>query len=85
MTAEYEEREPVKKGQADYIKTGITDPRYHVTMHFEDERKPLTVLITAKDEQSGKLYLSPDDGNTAYYASGYFTASFPEKLEELFE
>lgn len=85
VTAEYEEKEPVKKGQADYIKTGIENPEYRVTLHFSDGREPLTVLLTAKDEQSGKLYLSPDGGNTAYYTSGYFTASFPEKLEELFE
>jgi hypothetical protein len=85
VAAEYEEKEPLKKGQADYIKTGIDSPKYRVTLHFSDGREPLTVLLTAKDEQSGKLYLSPDNGNTAYYTSGYFTASFPEKLEELFE
>ncbi len=85
VTAEYEEKEPVKRGQSDYMQTGITDPKYRVTMSFGDGKEPLEVLLTAKDGQSGKLYLSPDNGRTVYYTSGYFTANFPEKLEELFE
>jgi len=41
--------------------------------------------MTEKDEQSGKAFMSPDEGQTAYYTSGYFLTNFPESVDGLFE
>ena len=82
-TAEYEEREPIKRGDSDYTKTGIEEPEYMVTLHFRDNRSPVTIQLTARDEETGNLWLTPDNGDTIYYTSGDFVLSFPETGEEL--
>jgi len=84
-TAEYEQREPIKKGDADYKKTGIASPKYNVELKFADGRAPVTVVLTEKDEKTGKLYLSPDSGETAYYTTGYFVSYFPESRKDLMD
>lgn len=84
-TAEYEEREPIKKGDADYDETGIDNPKYHVEFRFADGRDPVKVVLTEKDEKTGKIYLSPDNGETAYYTSGYFVSYFPESRDDVMD
>jgi hypothetical protein len=84
-TAEYEEIDPVKREDALHDKTGIDNPRYEVVLDFQDGRMPLRVDLTEKDEQTGRLFLTPDDGDTAYYTSGYFVTNFPESVQELFD
>ena len=82
-TAEYEEREPIKRGDSDYTKTGIEEPEYMVTLHFRDNRPHVTIQLTTRDEKTGNLWLTPDNGDTIYYISGDFILSFPETGEEL--
>jgi hypothetical protein len=84
-TAEYEIRDPVKRGDQIYGETGIDNPEYKVTLDFTDDRERLTVSLTQKEEETGKLFMTPDSGDTVYYISGYFDSSFPENLDELFE
>jgi len=84
-TAEYEQREPIKKGDPDYQKTGIDSPKYRVGLKFANGREPVTVTLTGKDEKTGKLYLSPDNGETVYFTSGYFVSYFPESREDLMD
>ena len=81
--AEYEERDPIKKGESGYSETGIEDSKYLVTFTFADKRPGLTVRITEKDEQTNKLWLTPDGGSTVYHTSGYFVSNFPDKREDL--
>jgi len=85
LESEYEEHEPIKRGQEEWENTGISDPRYILTFEFDDGTPPLTVKLTEKDEQTYKLYLTPDDGETVYYTSGYFVNNFPQSREELLE
>ncbi len=85
LTAEYEVREPIKRGDNDYQLTGIANPKYTVTLNFTDNRPPLTVQLTEMDEETGKLWLTHDNGDTVYYISGYFVSNFPEDREELLE
>jgi hypothetical protein len=54
-------------------------------MDFTDGRESLIVSLTEKEPETGKLYMSPDRGDTVYYISGYFDSSFPENLDELFD
>jgi|GEM_PF-1578409 len=84
-TSEYEEFDPIERGEPNYELTGIDSPTYEVELHFEDARNPISVVMTERDEQSGKAFLSPDEGQTAYYTSGYFLTNFPESVGELFE
>jgi hypothetical protein len=84
-TAEYEEMEPIRREDDLHDKTGIDDPRYGLVLEFQDGRAPLRVGLTEKDEQTGRLFLTPDGGDTAYYTSGYFVTNFPESVQELFE
>lgn len=84
-TAEYEEIEPVMRGEQHYAETGIDNPKYEMELRFEDGTQPITVVMTEMDQQSGKIFLSPDGGQTAYYTSGYFVTNFPESVGELFE
>ena len=85
-TAEYEEREPLKRGEKGYKETGIENEKYNVTFKFkEGKRPPLTVKLTQQNEETGKLWMTPDDGDTVYYMSGYFVSNFPETREELLE
>jgi hypothetical protein len=84
-TAEYEDFEPLERGDANYEKTGIDDPTYRIEFQFEDATEPVSVVVTERDEQSGKAFLSPDNGETAYYASAYFLTNFPESVGDLFE
>ncbi len=81
--AEYEEREPITRANSDYRETGIEKPEYVVTLHFRDDSPPITVKLTARDAKTGKLWLTPDNGDTVYYTSGDFVSSFPETREEL--
>jgi hypothetical protein len=85
LTAEYEEREPMKKGDGGYDSTGISDPVYAATLTFNDDRPPLTVKLTERGEATNKLWMTPDDGQTVYYTSGYFISNFPATKEELLE
>jgi hypothetical protein len=84
-TAEYEFRDPVKRGDPDYEETGIDNPEYIVSMEFADDGERLTVSLTQKEQETGKLFMTPDGGDTVYYISGYFDSSFPETLDELFD
>lgn len=81
--AEYEERDPIKKGESGYSETGIEDSKYLVAFTFADKRPGLIVRLTEKDEQTNKLWLTPDDGSTVYHTSGYFVSNFPDKREDL--
>ncbi len=85
LTAEYEKFEPIKKGDEKWKETGIDKAKYRVTFGFEDGREPLTVIFTEKDEETNRLYLSPDEGETVYYVAGYFMYNWPESREELFK
>jgi len=85
LESEYEEYEPIKKGQEGWEKTGILNPKYILTFDFNDKTPPLTVKLTERDKDTYKLYLTPDDGETVYYTSGYFVSNFPESKEELLE
>jgi hypothetical protein len=85
-TAEYEEREPLKRGEEGYNETGIENGKYSVTFKFKGGKQPpLTVKLTQQNEETGKLWMTPDDGDTVYYMSGYFVSNFPETREELLE
>ena len=84
-TAEYEEFDPIQRGDPNYELTGIENPTYEVELQFEDGTQPITIVMSEMDQQSGKIFLSPDDGQTAYYTSGYFVSNFPESVGELFE
>jgi hypothetical protein len=84
-TAEYEDFDPIQRGDANYEMTGIDNPVYEIEFYFEDDTKPVSVVMTEKDEQSGKAFLSPDNGQTVYHTSGYFLTNFPESVGELFE
>jgi hypothetical protein len=83
--AEYEVREPVKRGDKYWSETGIDDPAYYVALHFKDKRRPIDVRLTEKDEKTSMLWLTPDNGETAYLTSGYFLSNFPESREDLLE
>lgn len=82
-TAEYEEREPLKRGDKDYPATGIENAKYIVTFTCKNNRRPLVIKLTEKNEETGKLCLTPDDGNTVYYTNGYFLSNFPDKKNDL--
>jgi hypothetical protein len=84
-TVEYEDFDPIQRGDANYELTGIDNPVYEIEFYFEDDTKPVSVVLTEKDEQSGKAFLSPDNGQTVYHTSGYFLTNFPESVGELFE
>lgn len=81
--AEYEEREPLMKGDKGYAATNIENAKYIVIFSFENNRRPLTIKLTEKDEKTGKLCLTPDDGNTVYYTNGYFLSNFTDNTEDL--
>ena len=81
-TAEYEEKAPIKRGDKDYPATNIESTKYIVTFTCENNKPPLTVKLTEKNEETGKLCLTPDDGNTVYYTNGYFLSNFPDKRED---
>jgi len=85
VTAEYEEIDPIHKGDKNYSSTGIDNPEYIVTFSFKDNKPDIIVKLTEKDEKTGKLYITPDNGKTAYYISGYFISNFPEKKEDLMD
>jgi hypothetical protein len=82
-TAEYEEKAPIKRGDKDYPATNIESTKYIVTFTCKNNKPPLTVKLTEKNEETGKLCLTPDDGNTVYYTNGYFLSNFPDKREDL--
>jgi len=84
-TAEYEDFDPIQRGDEYYEMTGIENPVYEIEFYFEDDTKPVSVVMTEKDEQSGKAFLSLDNGQTVYHTSGYFLTNFPESVGELFE
>jgi len=84
-TAEYEEREPVKRRDDGYGATNIENARYFVTFHFNNGKPSLSVKLTEKNEDTGNLCLTHDDGNTVYYTNGYFLSNFPDKREDLLE
>jgi hypothetical protein len=84
-TAEYEVVDPVSRGDEAYSETGIENAPYTVTFTFSGTRSPLTVEITEMNEETNKLWLTPDGGNTAYCTNGYFLVNFPESREELLE
>lgn len=84
-TAEYEDFDPLQRGDEYYEMTGIDNPVYEIEFYFEDDTKPVSVVMTEQDEQSGKAFLSPDNGQTVYHISGYFLTNFPESVGELFE
>jgi hypothetical protein len=84
-TSEYEDLEPLKRGEQGYGETGIESPVYELVLRFQDDREPLTVGMTERGEETGKLFLTPDAGETVYYTSGYFVTNYPETIQELFE
>jgi hypothetical protein len=84
-TAEYDVVEPVRRGDASYADTGIENASYKVSLTFSGKRSPLTVEITEMNEETNRLWLTPDGGGTVYYTSGYFLANFPESRQELLE
>lgn len=84
-SAEYEEIEPIKRGESGYRETGIEDAPYRVALQFKEERAPVTVRLTEKNEKTNKLALTPDDGETVYYTGGYFISNFPKTKEELLD
>lgn len=83
-TAEYEKHEPLHPDDPGYTETGIRDPVYTFVLEFED-RQPLTLHLTEKNEETGRLYLTPDGGETVYLTTGYFLNNLPESREELLE
>ncbi|MCK5568838.1 MAG: DUF4340 domain-containing protein, partial [Spirochaetes bacterium] len=83
--AEYEAFDPVKRGDDRYNETGIENPVYFTTLNFQDERAPLIIKMTERNEETSKIWLTPDNGETVYYTSGYFISNFPETKEELLE
>lgn len=83
--AEYEAFDPVKRGDDRYNETGIENPVYFTALNFQDERAPLIIKMTERDEETSKIWLTPDNGETVYYTSGYFISNFPETKEELLE
>jgi hypothetical protein len=83
--AEYEQVDPIKRGDSGYDETGIENTVYSATLFFTDERAPVTVDITERDEQTNKIWLTPDSGETAYYTSGYFVSNFPETKQDYLE
>ena len=76
--SEYEVMDPVKRGDDLYNETGIDNPVYFATLNFQDERDPLIIKMTGRDEETNKMWLTPDNGKTVYYTSGYFVTNFPE-------
>ena len=82
--AEYEQVDPVKRGSSEYEETGIDNVVYTAELFFAD-RSPVTVTMTARDEETNKIWLTPDNGETAYYTSGYFVSYFPETKEDYLE
>ena len=84
-TSEYEEFDPLHPGDANYELTGIEDPTYSIELRFEDGNDPISIVMTERDEQSGKTFLSPDNGQTVYFTTGYYLADFPESVGDLFE
>jgi hypothetical protein len=84
-TAEYEVVEPVSRGDESYSEIGIENAPYTATFTFSGTRSPLTVQITEMDEETNKLWLTPDGGDTVYCTNGYFLTNFPESREELLE
>jgi hypothetical protein len=83
--AEYEIIEPVKRGEGSWEKSGIETPRYEVSFTFNSGRPKLTVQLTEADEETSMLWLTPDNGDTVYYTSGYFMSNFPREREDLLE
>ncbi|KPJ89036.1 MAG: hypothetical protein AMS17_03450 [Spirochaetes bacterium DG_61] len=85
VTAEYEELEPLRRGESGFEETGIDNPAYTITLNLKDGSSPVVVHMTEKDQETNKIWLTLDAGNTAYYTSGYFLANWPESREELLE
>lgn len=83
-TAEYQEHEPLHPGDPGYEQTGIQDPVYTFEIELRD-REPLTLQLTENNEETGRLYLTPDGGETVYLTTGYFLNNLPESREELLE
>ena len=83
--AEYEETEPIKKGDPNYVNTGIDNPKYEVILYFKDGREPIKIEVTDKNEKTMKVYITPDNGETVYLTAGYFVDNIPEKEEDLME
>jgi hypothetical protein len=83
--AEYEEREPVMRGEKGWQATGIENPVFETVFTFGSGRPPLTVQMTAVDEQTKMMWISPDGGDTAYYTTGYFMSVFPSDRKALLE
>ncbi|HEB29952.1 MAG TPA: DUF4340 domain-containing protein [Spirochaetes bacterium] len=83
--AEYEQVDPVKRGSSEYDETGIENIFYTAILFFDDEKSPVTVTMTERDEETNKIWLTPDNGETAYFTSGYFVSNFPETKEDYLE
>ncbi|MBN2322890.1 MAG: DUF4340 domain-containing protein [Spirochaetes bacterium] len=83
--AEYEEREPVSRGDNGWGATGIENPVFETVFTFGSGRPPLTVRMTAVDDETKMMWLSPDGGDTAYFTTGYFMSFFPNEKKELLE
>ncbi|RKY03389.1 MAG: hypothetical protein DRP55_01505 [Spirochaetes bacterium] len=81
--AEYEETEPIKRGDPNYASTGIDSPKYEVVMYFKNGRKPIKVKVTKRNEKTMKVYISPDNGETVYLTAGYFVDNIPENIDDL--
>jgi hypothetical protein len=81
-TAEYQEHEPLHRGEPGYEETGIQDPAYTFTVRFED-KSPVTMHLTEKSDETGRLYLTPDSGETVYNTTGYFLTNLPQSREEM--
>ena len=83
-SAEYEDVPPMKKGDPRLAFTGIEDAKFTITLFFNDNREPLSVKVTDKDQES-KCFMTPDGGATVYRIFGYFIANLPEKKDALME
>jgi hypothetical protein len=83
--AEYEQVDPVKRGSSEYEETGIENIVYSAKLFFNEDRSPITVTMTGRDEETNKIWLTPDNGETVYFTSGYFVSNFPETKEDYLE
>ena len=59
----------MERGDKEYSETVIENAKYFVTFIFNNNKQPLVVRLTEKNEETGKLCLTPDNGNTVYYTN----------------
>ncbi|MFW6139461.1 MAG: DUF4340 domain-containing protein [Spirochaetota bacterium] len=85
VTAEYQETDPIARGEKGYNETGIGDAKYQAKLYFTTDREPLTVRFTDKKKDQKYICMTADGGKTVYYINSYFVSNIPETRKDWVE